>query len=47
MLFYLMILIVSTAMREEELMKLGHLVRSKRISKGFTQNELASRAAVD
>lgn len=34
-------------MREEELLKLGQRIRSKRESQGLTQYELAERANVD
>lgn len=34
-------------MREEELIKLGHLIRAKRESRNFTQYELAERSDVD
>ena len=34
-------------MREEELIKLGQLIRSKRESQGLTQFELAEKSNVD
>jgi len=34
-------------MNKEELNKLGKLIRSKRISRGFTQNELAIKSGVN
>lgn len=34
-------------MRNEELIKLGHIVRSKRLGRNLTQTELSIRAKVD
>ena len=45
--FYLMILIVGIDMRKEELIKLGQIVRNKRIQRNLTQAELSTRAKVD
>ena len=43
-----MILIVGfLGMRNEELIKLGHIVRSKRLGRNLTQTELSIRAKVD
>lgn len=47
MLFCLMILIVGFAMRTEELVKLGKIVRAKRMQCNLTQIELSTRAKVD
>ena len=45
--FCLMILIVGFAMRTEELVKLGKIVRAKRMQCNLTQIELSTRAKVD
>ena len=45
--FVLMILIVGFAMRKEELVKLGTIVRTKRMQRNLTQIELSIRAKVD
>lgn len=42
-----MILIVGINMRKEELIKLGQIVRNKRIQRKLTQTELSTRAKVD
>lgn len=42
-----MILIVGFAMRKEELVKLGKIVRAKRTRRNLTQTELSIRAKVD
>lgn len=42
-----MILIVGFAMRKEELVKLGTIVRTKRMQRNLTQTELSIRAKVD
>jgi transcriptional regulator with XRE-family HTH domain len=42
-----MILIVGIDMRKEELIKLGQIVRNKRIQRNLTQTELSTRAKVD
>jgi transcriptional regulator with XRE-family HTH domain len=42
-----MILIVGISMRKEELIKLGQIVRNKRIQRNLTQTELSTRAKVD
>lgn len=42
-----MILIVGFAMRTEELVKLGKIVRAKRMQCNLTQIELSTRAKVD
>ncbi len=42
-----MILIVGFAMRKEELVKLGKIVRAKRTERNLTQTELSIRAKVD
>jgi transcriptional regulator with XRE-family HTH domain len=42
-----MILIVCFAMRTEELVKLGKIVRAKRMQCNLTQIELSTRAKVD
>lgn len=47
MLYCLMILIVGFAMRTEELVKLGKIVRAKRMQCNLTQIELSTRAKVD
>lgn len=47
MLFFIMILIVGIGMRKEELIKLGQIVRNKRIQRNLTQTELSIRSKVD
>lgn len=47
MLFFVMILIVGIGMRKEELIKLGQIVRNKRIQRNLTQTELSTRSKVD
>lgn len=47
MLFYLMILIVGYNMRKEQLIKLGFIIKTKRIQRNLTQIELSTRAKVD
>lgn len=47
MLFFIMILIVGIGMRKEELIKLGQIVRNKRIQRNLTQTELSTRSKVD
>lgn len=47
MLFFVMILIVGIDMRKEELIKLGQIVRNKRIQRNLTQTELSTRSKVD
>lgn len=42
-----MILIVGFTMRKEELVKLGTIVRTKRLQRNLTQTELSIRAKVD
>ena len=42
-----MILIVGIGMRKEELIKLGQIVRNKRIQRNLTQTELSTRSKVD
>lgn len=42
-----MILIVGLIMRKEELVKLGKIVREKRMQNNLTQSELSIRAKVD
>jgi transcriptional regulator with XRE-family HTH domain len=42
-----MILIVGFAMKKEELIKLGNLVRSKRLLQNLTQLELSTRSKMD
>lgn len=42
-----MILIVCIGMRKEELIKLGQIVRNKRIQRNLTQTELSTRSKVD
>lgn len=42
-----MILIVGFNMRKEELIKLGTIVRTKRMQRNLTQTELSMRAKVD
>ena len=45
--FFVMILIVGIDMRKEELIKLGQIVRNKRIQRNLTQTELSTRSKVD
>ena len=47
MLFFVMILIVGIGMRKDELIKLGQIVRNKRIQRNLTQTELSTRSKVD